>query len=63
MYSMTERSIVIAALRQKNGNPDEAGDLIAASREEERLVAKKRMRLRRVGKCSITPLSLRQVMP
>jgi biotin-(acetyl-CoA carboxylase) ligase len=49
---MTERSIVIAALRQKNGNPDEAGDLIAASREEERLVAKKRMRQRKVGKCS-----------
>ncbi|KAL7518369.1 hypothetical protein ACHAWX_003206 [Stephanocyclus meneghinianus] len=52
VYSMTERSIVIAALRQKNGNPDEAGDLIAAGREEERLVAKKRMRQRKVGKCS-----------
>jgi hypothetical protein len=49
---MTERSIVIAALRQKNGNPDEAGGHIAAGREEERLVAKKRMMQRRVGKCS-----------
>ncbi|KAL3786865.1 hypothetical protein HJC23_013786 [Cyclotella cryptica] len=52
VYSMTDRSVVVAALRQKDGNPDEAGDLIAAGREEERLAARKRRRQRKVGKCS-----------
>jgi hypothetical protein len=52
VYSLTDPSVVISALRQKNGNPDEAGDLIAANREEDMLIAKKRHRQREIGKCS-----------
>jgi hypothetical protein len=49
---MTDRSIVIAALRKSNGNPDEAGNLIAVGRDEDKAVAQKRRMQRRMGRCS-----------
>ena len=52
VYKMTNRSIIIAALRRSNGDADRAGDLIASGREEDQITAKKRRIQRRVGKCS-----------
>ena len=52
VYNITDRSIVIAALRQSNGNADHAGDMIASGRDKDRTNAKKRRIQRKIGKCT-----------